>query len=154
MLCFIKWTPVTSGSLTFLYSFILISQVTVLGVPGVHGQHAPKLVVQEHRTASGHAKASETAQVQMKRTATVTYRIVLVSQDLSFRKVHDIRYQSLISEATSGDTSLVERKIELSCSQCSLRDWTAPIFCSFCSWRWLGSLERLECMQCVVWAWY
>jgi len=66
----------------------------------------------------------------MKRTATVTHRIVLVSQDLSFRKVHDIRYQSLISKAASGDTSLVEKKGNLFFIV-FFKGLNTPIFCMY-----------------------
>ena len=41
--------------LTLFIPLHLFSQVTVVGVPGVNGQHAPKLVAQENRTVSGHA---------------------------------------------------------------------------------------------------
>ena len=36
-------------------TLLYLSQVTVVGVPGANGQHAPKLVAQENRTVSGRA---------------------------------------------------------------------------------------------------
>ena len=53
----------------------------LVGVPGVHGQHAPKPVVAEHRIVNGNVKVTArdmvTAQVQMKRLACVTHNHVL-----------------------------------------------------------------------------
>ena len=53
----------------------------LVGVPGVHGQHAPKPAVAEHRIVNGNVKVTArdmvTAQAQMKRLACVTHNHVL-----------------------------------------------------------------------------
>ena len=55
----------------------------LVGVPGVHGQHAPKPAVAEHRIVNGNVKftVKDTviAQAQMKRPVCVThYHVLLV----------------------------------------------------------------------------
>ena len=45
----------TSDLFKLFLTLLYLSQVTVGGVPGANGQHAPKLVAQENRTVSGRA---------------------------------------------------------------------------------------------------
>ena len=45
----------TSDLFKLFLTLLYLSQVTVVGVPGVNGQHAPKLVAQENRTVSERA---------------------------------------------------------------------------------------------------